>query len=122
MSYAALVLDSVDRKVLLAHLQGVIPQGWEVVAHHMTIQFPCGSHPLEGQHGNVIVSHCGMDGRVCAVKLAPVGMAVESKNAIPHITIAVNRAGGGKPVHSNEIQNWKSIPNFMIGGKVKICS
>ena len=32
-----------------------------------------------------------------------------SDNNIPHITIAVNVANGGKPVMSNKITNWQTL-------------
>jgi hypothetical protein len=38
-----------------------------------------------------------------------------SKNEIPHITIAVNEAEGGKPVMSNNITNW-----FGYGGDLNL--
>lgn len=33
--------------------------------------------------------------------------SVYSTNQIPHITIAINPKEGGKPFHSNDLQEWK---------------
>ena len=41
----------------------------------------------------------------------------QSKNDIPHVTLAVN-PDGGKPKDSNSIQNWQDIKPFFIGGFV----
>jgi hypothetical protein len=42
-----------------------------------------------------------------------------SNNPKPHITIAVNRQGGGKPMMSNKLTNWTKlrIP-LSLSGKV----
>lgn len=41
-----------------------------------------------------------------------------SKNKIPHITIAVNVAGGGKPVMSNNITDWQPMNPVSLKGTV----
>lgn len=41
---------------------------------------------------------------------------VLSQNATPHITIAINPKNGGKPMHSNQIDNWTKIPTMTIQG------
>ena len=41
---------------------------------------------------------------------------VLSQNAIPHITIAINVQNGGKPMHSNQIDNWTKIPTMTVQG------
>jgi hypothetical protein len=40
-----------------------------------------------------------------------------TKNEIPHITVAVNPEGG-KPVMSNQITKWQDMKSFMIKGVV----
>ena len=40
-----------------------------------------------------------------------------SKNAIPHITLAVN-PDGGKPVMSNDISKWQNVKPFFVTGVV----
>ncbi len=41
----------------------------------------------------------------------------ESKNKIPHVTMAVNINSGGKPVMSNDIKDWKMLetPIKLVG-------
>lgn len=41
---------------------------------------------------------------------------VMSQNATPHITIAINPKNGGKPMHSNQIDNWVKIPTMTVQG------
>jgi hypothetical protein len=53
-----------------------------------------------GSRGELWVTAIGIDNRVLAVA---VETEIPSKNAQKHVTIAVNRRDGGKPVHSNEL-------------------
>lgn len=60
--------------------------------------------------------------RVTKAGLSDMAMAVQvegypSKNAIPHITLAVNPEGG-KPVMSNDITKWQDVKPFYIIGIV----
>ena len=57
----------------------------------------------------------GIDDRVAA---AGVETEVPSTNKTKHITLAVNRLAGGRPFHSNDIENWKPIEPFVIRGVV----
>jgi len=44
----------------------------------------------------------------------------ESKNKIPHVTVAVNIVGGGKPVMSNDIKDWRALETpIKLVGEVK---
>ena len=44
----------------------------------------------------------------------------ESKNKIPHVTMAVNIENGGKPVMSNDIKEWKALETpIKLSGEVK---
>ena len=109
ITYSAVVLDEKSRSKLLANLAGNIPNGWEKVAHHMTINM--------GEIKPEYEKYLGMtvDLRVRTVGYSKMAMAVGVEtsvptiNKIPHITVAVNRKEGGKPFMSNEITNWKSI-------------
>lgn len=44
--------------------------------------------------------------------------AVCSKNKQPHITVAINIAKGGKPVHSNELVQWTPIDSVQVHGVI----
>lgn len=121
--YTVLVLERVERELLLIHLDiwGLIPKGWEVIAHHMTINMGalCDG-PAYGKlgvkAGAKVIAYGYTDG-VMAVKVESI---VPSKNETKHITIAVNRELGGRPWHSNKITEWKEVPySFMVWGMIE---
>jgi len=117
--YTAVVLTPESRAKLLAvvatNLQ-TMGSGWETIAHHMTICLG----PYEKTMGEVVVSEfpvgsqvtlevvgAAINGSVFAVK---VDTNMPSKNRTKHITIAVNKAKGAKPVMSNYLTDWTSFP------------
>jgi hypothetical protein len=90
---------------------------WEILCHHMTINLgplPDNKREEIGKIVELTASEIAYNDKVAAVKVS----GYESKNANPHITIAVNRSNGGKPVMSNELQNWQKIPPFTIKGTI----
>lgn len=108
ISYSAVVLDDKSRTTLLNHLQSNIPQDWEIIAHHMTINMGELDSQYEkylGMKVNLKVTHIGFSDLVMAVGVQGFGTV----NKVPHITIAVNRKEGGKPFMSNKITNWKPV-------------
>lgn len=105
-SYTALVLNPTEQSKLIAQYRPQIPPGWEVVAHHMTINMGAAE---KGPAANFVntpfnlqVTKLAQDDRVMAV-----GVETEcpSANPVKHVTLAVNRQNGGKPFHSNQL-NW----------------
>ncbi len=106
--WSAVVIDDKSRNLLLSTYKTQIPQGWEIIAHHQTIN-PFGTIEGEGTPVTLKVLAIGLDEKVLAVKVS--GYAGKTNNAFPHITIAVNRAEGGKPKDSNEIKNWTPVLN-----------
>lgn len=128
ISYSAIVLTEQDRDNLLAQLINMIPEGWDIVAHHMTICMGPLIHPTKASHDysafgepgtphRLQVTEVGMDNKAMAVKvISPAMTQNESKGGFAHITIAVNTAGGGKPFHSNKIplQNFEDISQLGI--------
>ena len=123
ISYSAIVLDENSRANLLGRLSDAIPNGWEIVAHHMTITMGPLVHP-RGKHdfskvypaGTTIdlpVTAVGQDKRAMAVQVMAPAL-ISKKTKFPHITIAVNRADGGKPFHSNKIplENFEDISKW----------
>lgn len=109
--YTALVLDKQSKKKLLEKLTGRVPSDWEVIAHHMTINMgPITKGPanpdLLGTLGKLSVVSLASDEKVMAVG---VRSDVPSKNDKPHVTIAVNRAAGGKPFLSNKLTEWEPL-------------
>jgi hypothetical protein len=112
--FASVVLDGKSRKNLLESIMGMVDMsGWEIIAHHMTINFGKGlPEDLKSDLGktiNLTATHLGVSDKAIAVKVD----GYHSDNKVPHITIAVNRKEGGKPVMSNDIQDWKKLPTYI---------
>jgi hypothetical protein len=127
ISYSGVVLDEESKQKLLS-LE--IPEGWEPAAHHMTITMGSLIHK-KGKHdfseaypiGSVVelpVVAVGRDERTIAVQVrAPA--EISKKISFPHITVAVNRAGGGKPFHSNKMpqENFEPLSGITLTGTVE---
>jgi len=108
VSYSAMVLDDKSRASLLKVFTPMIPEGWEVIAHHMTINMGLIDEKykdLLGKDVKLNVISYAIDDLVMAVGV----QGVPTTNKIPHITIAVNRKDGGKPFMSNKLTDWKSL-------------
>ena len=111
ISYSAVVLDEESANRLKWEYGDKMPDGWEWIGHHMTIQMGELTKDRKqylGQEIDLIVNTIGIDQRVLAVGVDDMGL---SDNTIPHITLAVNRKGGGKPFHSNQLKDWQKVPN-----------
>lgn len=111
--FASLVLDDKSKAKLLKAVIHKIPKDWKVYAHHMTINFGKGL-PDElrndlNQTREIKVTGIGMSDVALAVTVE----GYPTDNKIPHITIAVNVDGGGKPVDSNKIVNWEKFSNYI---------
>lgn len=121
--YTALVLNPESRALLLQSFQEQLPAGWEVIAHHMTINLGSSengpAHDLVGTEGEAIVTMLGKSDKAIAVQ---VESKIPSKNAIKHVTLAVNKAGGGKAKDSNNITNWEPASPIALRGRVQVCS
>ncbi len=118
VAYSAVVLDDKSRERLIERFKSVIPDDWEIIAHHMTINLgeidPNFEKYLE-MPVRLNVEEFAMDDKVAAVGVS----GFESKNAKPHITLAVNRKAGGKPVMSNNLTNWERLKRpLLVTGKV----
>jgi hypothetical protein len=116
VSYSAVVLDDKSRQRLIERFKSVIPEDWNIIAHHMTINLGEIDPELEKYLGMPVrlnVEDFAMDDKVAAVGVS----GFKSKNAKPHITLAVNKNAGGKPVMSNNLTNWVKLkrPLFVTG-------
>lgn len=93
--------------------------GWKMVCHHMTIKFPGTPEfvkPYLDSKQNLEAIAVGVSDKAIAVRV----IGFPSENKIPHITVAVNVAGGGKPFDSNKITSWKTLPTpLKLSGTVK---
>lgn len=114
--YSAVVLDDESRSRLVERFKSIIPEGWEVIAHHMTINMgeidPKFEKYLQ-MPVRLSVNDVAWNDKVIAVGVT----GFESNNAKPHITLAVNRKAGGKPVMSNQLTDWKLLkkPLYLTG-------
>ena len=148
--YTAIVLNEDSQKALrdlLGDPYTDTSSGWEIVCHHVTICMGRmkGKYPFQlGEEVKIEIIGAGkahgfdipiakrkeipIEAEVAfaaAVKL-PEGKHV--KNVVPHITLAVNRAVGGKPFHSNNA-NWVYYqkggsldPEITLKGIVQECN
>ena len=117
--YTAVILDEKSKSELLGKFKKMIPKNYKILAHHMTITFGKGldSIGLEGDVGkqiNLTVTHLGESEMAIAVKVK----GYETNNKIPHITLAINSDEGGKPVMSNQIENWIEVEPLILTGIV----
>lgn len=133
--YTGIVLENRSANELLETFYHDNPEvaGWEPVAHHMTLRLGALSQPKKDKHeefarlnGRMVdlrVTAFGLSDKAAAVEVQcldnDVATAMEALAAIDgkkspwHVTVAVNRAGGGKPVDSNRITTWEPLPEPM---------
>jgi tRNA nucleotidyltransferase/poly(A) polymerase len=119
VKYSAVVLDNRSKQRLIERFRNEIPEGWEIIAHHMTINMGGLDSKFAKFNGmdniELTVNDIAKDDKVIAVGVS----GFDSKNAKPHITLAVNRQGGGKPMMSNNLTNWTKLRvPLVITGKV----
>jgi hypothetical protein len=94
----------------------MIPNDWKIFCDHMTINLgaidPAYAKYL-GMSVQISVDSIAIDDKVMAVGVN----GFYSKNNHPHITIAVNRQNGGKPMMSNNLTDWTplKIPLLLKG-------
>lgn len=123
ISYSAVVLDDESHDRLVNHFKSTIPDGYEILAHHMTINMGEIDVKFEKYLGMKIdldVTHIGIGENVMAVGVKLIGVDKLTTNKIPHITLAVDRENGGKPFHSNLISDWRPISfSVKLSGKVE---
>jgi Fungal tRNA ligase phosphodiesterase domain len=113
--YSCVLLDMKSHSLLLSTFSDKIPNGWKTIAHHMTIVFGKGIEDKSelGKEATLTVTYIGWTDKAIAVLVD----GYPSKNANPHVTLAVN-PDGGKPQMSNDITNWQKVKPFTITGVV----
>lgn len=125
INYIAFVISEQSKQELLRNVK--IPSGWEVVCHHMTVVTP---PEMKNQTNSIEWS-----GELSVVALAKNDKVIAAKvnvsnvpdlplkiPGLPHITIAVNRSAGGKPVMSTLFveSDFHSLPEpIKVTGAVK---
>lgn len=111
MTYSAVVLNEKSHKRLVNAFSTTWEneEGWETISEHMTINMGKLPEYLKDFLGEEVelkvIEFAGND----LVKAVSVECRVPSTNKIPHITLAVNRKNGGKPVMSNNLTNWTPV-------------
>lgn len=114
ISYTGVILGKASRDALLAAMRKHTPDGWRVIAHHMTVNMGPARNPADlGKQVTLSVVGWALDERTLAVKVQ--GFA--STNAHAHITVAVNSAAGAKPKDSNLHTKWTPMaaPLRLVG-------
>jgi hypothetical protein len=113
--YSCVLLDEESRKILLDNLKYLIPDNFKIIAHHMTITMgELKDKSILGTEQLLAVTKVGISDMAMAVA---VQSDIETKNKIPHVTVAIN-PDGGKPVMSNDITDWQDIRMFILSGEV----
>lgn len=117
--YSGVLLDEPSHNKLVELLKDSIPANWKIYAHHMTIDpFKLISSDLVGTKVNLKITEVGQSDKALAVKV--VGYNGKTNNAFPHITVAVNVEGGGKPKDSNDITEWHGIlSSLVLNGEIR---
>ena len=112
--YSGVVLDETSHNMLFRVYKDEIPDGWKFIAHHMTIEFGKSADKNDlGKEVSLVTKRLGKSNMAIAIEVS----GYPSKNAIPHITLAVN-PNGGKAMMSNEITDWEPTQNLKIRGVV----
>ena len=115
IAYAGVILDEDTSEQLLALFETLIPESWTRYAHHMTVSLGK-SIPNQADLGKEVtltVNAVGKSDDAIAVAVS----GYPSRNAQPHITLAV--PPGGKPFNSNKITDWHSVEPFEITGQLQ---
>jgi hypothetical protein len=118
ISYSAVVLDNRSKQRLIEKFKSIIPEDFEILADHMTINMGELDNKYEkflGLPVHLSVNEIATNDKVIAVGVS----GFESENAKSHITLAVNRKNGGKPMMSNTLTNWTKLKiPLLLTGKV----
>lgn len=127
--YFGIELDESSRDILLKILKDKkLPETWNprIVCHHMTVafksQFMYNPDIVKwcvenlGKQIRMVGMEIGISDKAIALR---VGTDAPSCNKLKHITIAVNKNTGGKPVDSNFIETWEGCPTVIVGGTLK---
>lgn len=117
IAYTGVVLTPQSRIQLLRHFTDGIPKDWDVITHHMTICMGSLSESkkekkqrIQQEWTKLIDSQGLIELLVTHVRYTPGVICVDidfpmslfSGPKFPHITVAIDRANGYKPFHSNK--------------------
>ena len=109
--FAFVELDTKSISRLLIRFNHLIPSGWSIHAHHMTVSFGKGLSPEQradiGKSVDLKGIAIGISDKAIAIKVE----GYPTTNDIPHITLGVSP--DGKPVMSNNIINWEPLESHI---------
>lgn len=113
--YFGVFLDDESKTRIMKAVGDRIPEGWRTICDHCTLSF--GDPSASPEVRDYIVENLGRKVELLGVSVgsSPLAIAVavdgniKSRNAIPHITVAVSPEG--KPVDSNKISRWEPLGN-----------
>lgn len=115
--YSAVLLDEKSHEKLVKWAQEKFKtlkaDKWEIIAHHMTIkmgELPSYLVDDKGTRQKLEANAFAYDDKVIAVRVS----GYFTTNKTPHITVAVNRGRGGKPVQSNNLTNWQPLEKPIV--------
>lgn len=119
--YTAVVLDENSRQKLIKYFKAIIPENWNIICDHMTINLG----DIDPELKNIFDRNYGINIPLNVIdyaiddKIIAVGVTgFPSKNNKPHITIAYDKNSGAKPKMSNDLIEWKPLKrSFMVVGK-----
>lgn len=113
--YTVLYLTNESRRYLEEYTKKILPKGWKIEAHHMTIDFNFIDEDAPiGEMMSVVATHIGRNRRAMALKVE--GYQLKDKR-VPHVTLAYSiRVGSAKD--SNTIKTWKPIVPIVLEGRV----
>ncbi len=130
ISYTGIVLDNKSQNKLHEWIKQMVKskklpsmEGWINSADHITINTgKANDKDLIGQKVVVKVIKYAFDEKIAAVSIVVIvnGEEIEFSKEKPHITLAYNENQGAKPVMSNNLTNWKFVPqSFVLSGIIK---
>ena len=123
IGYTGLILDDNSVNRLMRTMDDIIPENWELEKKpHVTLYMG----KVQPEHikllswgYTIFATHVGMNDKALAVAV-DVEDRFEIKNKTPHITIAYNAMGGGRPKDSKDITEWKPLRRkIMLKGNLE---
>lgn len=121
VNYYGIFLNDESKKILVDTFKESIPEGWKIVADHLTIVPPKMMGKIDPNTQKIIDDrlNTSIELTVNAIGISYKAMAAgvnfsSSMNKTPHITIAVSPTG--KPRDSNDIAYWENVTPLKLTG------
>lgn len=114
IEYTGIVIDQSNAIRVLEMFKKYYPSGWKVVnSLHATVKMGgisdgCLMKRLLDLPLYIIATHIGVSETSIALRV-DIPKEIQSKNEIPHITLAYDVNNGASPKSSNNIANWEQL-------------